>query len=122
MIIEDLPTERRLLASLLTEPAVLAGAGDLETQDFTDYRHWVVFAAIRQLQAESHDVGVIEVDEILAQRDRAYGSFLRERCGAAFMAELILESGPYNHAVLWEHDMWWLKQCGRLRRALEACA
>lgn len=120
MILQDQFTERRLLAALLTEPPVLAGADNVETADFTDYRHWVVFAAIRQLQTESHDIGVLEVDDILAQRDRTYGSFLRDRCGAAWMALLLLGCPPYNHEILWRHDMWWLKQCRRRREALEA--
>lgn len=122
MIIQDLLTERRLLVALLTEPVVLAAADSLETQDFTDYRHWVIFTAVRTLQSESADVSILDVDDVLAIRDATYGSFLRERCGAAFMAELVLECPPYNHAVLWEHDMQWLKNCRRLRDALEAAA
>jgi DnaB helicase-like protein len=122
MIIEEQETERRLLAALIVEPAVLAGAGDVETQDFTDYRHWVVFAAIRQLQTESHDVGVLEIDDILAQRDRTYGSFLVEKCGAAYLGVLLIDCPRYNHEILWRHDMWWLRECRRIRERLEACA
>lgn len=121
MILQDLFTETRILVALLTEPHVLAAAGDLETKDFTDYRHWVVFAAIRQLQTEGADVNLEEVDRLLEVRDRTYGSFLRERCGAAFMGELVCECPPYNHEpILWEHDMKWLKDCRRRRDALEA--
>lgn len=120
MILQDLLTERRFLVALLTEPSVLAAADDLETQDFTDYRHWIVFAAIRQLQSESADVCVEEVDEVLAIRDRTYGSFLREKAGAVFLGELVCECPMYNHAVLWEHDMTWLKACRRRREILEA--
>lgn len=116
-------TERRILTALLTEPHVLAAADALETQDFTDYRHWVVFAAIRQLQSESADVSILDVDDVLALRDKTYGSFLRERCGAAFMAELVLECPPYNQeAELWEHDMAWLKRLSKWRSKLEAAA
>lgn len=121
MTLQDLLTERRLLTALLTEPAVLAAAGSVETQDFTDYRHWVVFSAIRQLQTEGADVSIEEVDRVLEIRDHTYGSFLRERAGAAFMAEIVLECPPYNNEpVLWEHDMQWLKTCRRRRDALEA--
>lgn len=120
MIIQDLLTERRLLVALLTEPAVLAAADELETQDFTDYRHWVIFTAIRTLQSESADVSILDVDDVLAIRDATYGSFLRGRCGAAFMGELVCEFPPYNDQILWEHDMKWLKDCRRRREALEA--
>lgn len=122
MTIIDILTEQRLLAALITEPPVLAAADDIETQDFTEYTHWVVFAAIRQLQAESADVGVLEIDDILAQRDEVYGGFLRPKCGASFLGCLILDTEPYRHAVLWEHDIWWLKTLTKRRRALEAAA
>lgn len=122
MILSDTDTERRLLAALFDEPAVLAGADDVESADFTEYEHWVVFAAIRQLQTESHDIGVLEIDDILAQRDRTYGSFLRDKCGAAWMGILLLECPPYNHEILWRHDMWWLKECRRIRERLEELA
>lgn len=118
----DLLTERRMITALLTEPAVLAGAYEMETQDFTDYRHWVIFAAIRQLQQESADVSVLEVDRILVQRDQTYGTFLVEKAGAIYMAELLLECPPYNHEILWRHDMFWLKECRRIRERLEAVA
>lgn len=120
MIIQDLHTERRLLVAMLTEPAVLAAADDLETADFTDYRHWIVFAAIRQLQSECADVSILDVDDVLAVRDKTYGAFLRDQAGAAFMGELVCECPPYNHRELWEHDMQWLKDYARRRRALEA--
>lgn len=121
MTLQDLVTERRLLASLFTEPHVLAAADALETADFTDYRHWIVFSAIRQLQSEGADVSVEEVDRVLEIRDAKYGSFLRDKGGAAFMAELVLECPPYNHEpILWEYDMQWLKTCRRRRDALEA--
>lgn len=122
MIIRDLHTERRLLVALLTEPAVLAAADDLETQDFTDWCHWIVLGAIRTLQSEGADVSVEDVDEVLALRDEKYRSCWRERAGAAFLGELICDYPPYNHAVLWEHDMRWLKDCTRRRKILEEAA
>jgi len=122
VIIQDERTERRMIVALLTEPAVLAAADHLETQDFTDYRHWVIFAAIRLLQSEGADVSVLDVDEVLEIRSRTYGTFLQDKAGAAYMAELLLECSPYHHAVLWEHDMQWLKACSRRRQALEAAA
>src|SRR5690242_20577079 len=106
-----------MLAALITEPAVLAAADELETQDFTEYTHWVVFAAIRQLQSESADVGILEIDDILAQRDKVYGGFLRPKCGAAFLGCLLLDNEPYRYPVLWEHDMRWLKILHARRRA-----
>jgi replicative DNA helicase len=122
MIVFDVNTERRLLCGLLAEPAVLAGADAVETQDFTDYRHWVIFAAIRQLQTESADVSVLEVDRILTLRDRTYGTFLVGKAGAIYMAEILLECPLYNHEILWRHDMFWLRECRRIRERLEACA
>lgn len=122
MTIIDLITERRLLASLLTEPPVLSAADAVESRDFTDPHHWVVFAAIRQLQTEGADVCILEVNDILAQRDATYHTDLVAKAGLWFLVDLILESGRYNHAVLWEHDMWWLKELRRRREALEEAA
>jgi hypothetical protein len=118
--ITDETTEHKVIAALLTEPDFLAAASDLETQDFTDYRYWVIFAAVRQLQSEGADVDVLEVDRLLEQRDARFGSFLRPQCGAAFLGELVLDAAPYRgERVLWEHDLWWLRELRRRREALE---
>jgi hypothetical protein len=120
MILVDEITEHRMIAALLTEPAVLRAASSLETRDFTDYRYWVVFAAIRQLETEGADVDLLEVDRLLEQRDATYGSFLRPQCGAAFLGELVIDAAPYNdERVLWEHDLWWLRELRRRREKLE---
>lgn len=122
MTIIDVLTEQRLLAALICEPPVLAAADEIEVQDFTEFTHWVVFQQIRNLQAAQHDIGVLEIDDLLAERDKNYGVFLRPKCGAAFLGCLILDTEPYGHAVLWEHDMWWLRTLHARRRALEAAA
>lgn len=122
MIIQDLHTERRLLVAMLTEPEVLSAAAELETADFTDYRHWIAFAAIRQLQSEGADVSILDVDDVLAVRDKTYGAFLRDQAGAAFMGMLVCDYPPYNHAVLWEYDMFLLKTYARRRKILEDAA
>jgi hypothetical protein len=117
--IEDETTELKMIIGMLTEPDVLAAASEVETRDFTDYRFWVILAAIRQLQTEGADVDLLEVDRILEQRDSRYGSFLRPQCGAAVLGELVLDAAPYRGArVLWEHDMWWLKELRRRREAM----
>jgi len=120
MIISDEITEHRLIVALLTEPDVLRAASIVETRYFTDFRYWVVFAAIRQLETEGADVSVLDVDDVLAVRDRTYRSFLRPQCGAAFLGDLVIDAAPYNgKRVLWEHDMWWLRELRRRREKLE---
>lgn len=123
MTIFDEITERRILAGMMTEPAVFALCDDIETQDFTDFRHWVVLGAIRQLASEGADVGPVEVDDLLRQRDRSGSGAVAESCGIWFLAALVINMEPYRgERVLIEHDAWWLKALTRRRLALEAAS
>lgn len=122
MTLIDVLTERRLLAALIAEPLVLDAARDLETRDFTDYRHWVVFGAVRQLQHEGADIDVNQIDALLRQRDEMRDGFVSEMAGIWFLVDLLLETTPYCRAELWEHDLLWLRSLSDLRARLEAAA
>lgn len=113
----DILTEGRVLVALVREPAVLAAAEALELDDFADLRHQAVFTAIRELQARAMLVVPFEIDAWIRRHDAELGTSLAEKAGLAFIVELELDYEPYGHAVLWEHDMRWLRTLA-LRRAV----
>lgn len=116
MILVDLASEGRLLAAMLVEPAVLRAAGDVELDDFTDLRFRAALAAIRHLQSRWMLVDLFEVDAQLHRVDEDRDSNVAEQAGLAFLAMLLCSTPPYNHAVLWEHDMCWLRELANRRR------
>lgn len=123
MTIIDEITERQLLAGMLCEAHVLAVCDDVETDDFTDYRHWVVLAAIRQLQGESADVDPFEVDEVITQRDRTADKHIAQQAGAQFLSRLIAVTFTYGNAMtIVENDIRWLRVLAGRRRILVEAA
>lgn len=123
----DLVTERRILAALIVEPAVLRLADDLECGDFSDARFAHVLAAIRRLQATSADVGIDEIDHELQLedmvRDRMGAGAIAPLAGFWFLANLLLEFAPYgSETALVEHDLAWLRELSTRRRALRWAA
>jgi hypothetical protein len=123
----DLITERRLLASLIAEPLVLAIADDVEDQDFSDPRCRLVLASIRRLWSHGDPVTLDEID-----RDMQLQDMIREQVGAGsvadkagfwFIADLLLGFAPYRgERELALHDMGWLRALADRRRALENAA
>lgn len=126
----DLRTERRLLAALIAEPCVLAAADDVEEQDFSDLRHQVVLAAIRQLVADAADVDAGEIHDVIRIWDleaehgiRASKTHRLDSCGIWFLAELLISTEHYRgERVLYEHDMAWLRILADRRRNLRTSA
>lgn len=120
-------TERRLMASLIAEPSVLAAADDVECGDFSDPRLAHVLAAIRRLQACSADVGIDEIDHEIQledmSRDRVGAGKLQASVGFWFLVDLVVKSFcPYGADVLLHHDMWWLRELADRRRNLRSAA
>lgn len=116
-------TERRLMASLIAEPHVLAMADDLEDQDFSDPRCRHVLRAIRRLRVDGADVELDEIDHELRlqdmEREQVGAGAIADKAGFWFVAELLLEFTPYQHErVLVEHDMTWLRELADRRRNL----
>lgn len=122
MTIIDEITERRMIAAMILESAVLAAACDLELYDFTDYRLWLVLAAIRQLQTENADVTVDDIAAVLESQDHDKGTRYASLAGYALLGELVLDWAPYREAILWDHDIAWLRELSRRRRRLEEIA
>ncbi len=138
MTLTDLITERRLLASLMSEPNVLAMADALDEQDFSDPRHRHVLRAIRQLRADGADVGLDEIDHELKLQDMARASgggavvnddgswvfgagSVADKAGFWFLAELLIEFAPYrDKRELVEHDVAWLRELSCRRRTLRS--
>lgn len=124
MTLTDPITERRLLASLIAEPHVLAMADDVEDQDFSDPRCRSVLAAIRRLRADGADVGLVEIDhEIQLQdmdREKVGAGAVAEKAGFWFVAEILtMHFAPYrDETELLAHDMAWLRKLADRRREL----
>lgn len=112
----DTLTEGRILIALIVEPEILRGARELEVEDFTDLRHRAVFSAIRNLEARSILVDAFEIDAELRRRDEQCGSLLTELAGLAFIGALMLETTAYGNPILWEFDVWWLRELAQRRR------
>lgn len=80
-----LTAEASILGGILLRPEVLALLASLETDDFYDMRHKIVFEAIRTLEAASKpiDVAMVETEIERAGKLEAIG-------GVAFLGELAL--------------------------------
>lgn len=119
-VLVDLFTERRLLAALIAEPAVLAASDDVESQDFSDPRHRAVLAAIRQLVADNADVDADEIHGVIRLWDLERGTHLVDSAGEKFLVELLLSTAPYRgFEILVDHDVWWLRELANRRRSLQ---
>lgn len=116
MTLVDAATESRVIATLIFEPDVLPYATELELEDFTDPRHRAVLAAIRNLQARCMVVEMFELDAELRRQDERCGTTVADKAGAAFMADLALSAPGYCHPILWDHDVWWLRELANRRR------
>lgn len=95
--------ERRVLAAVITEPAKLAIAAELEIADFQDPRLAATFSALRNLQASNADIDAVAIAEYLtlqSARRGAASSDLRalhqQFCSALF--ELISNAPTYERA------------------------
>lgn len=127
MTLTDLITERRLLASLIAEPAVLAMADDVEDQDFSDPRCRLVLASIRRLVSYGDQVSLDEIDRDLKlqdmQREQIGAGAVAEKAGFWFIVNLLLEFAPYREErELARHDMVWLRTLADRRRSLASAA
>lgn len=118
MTLVDLNTELRLMAAFIVEPEVLRAADAVELWDFTDPRIQAVFSAIRKLQAISGDVhNIDEIVGCILQLDRVRETHVAEQAGYAFIGIAMLDTPTYGgHAILWEHDMQWLRELAVRRR------
>jgi DnaB helicase-like protein len=128
--LDDTLTEYRLLMALIFEPEVLGSADSVEVDDFTDPRCQAVLSAIRNLQHRGMLVNPIEIDAALRRLDDERGTTLAEKAGLVWIALVLLADSPcgfpvftpYNHAVLWEHDIAWLRELARRRQEIRSAA
>lgn len=90
-----LPVEARVLAGMIAEPDVLELCDDVESQDFVDMRHVVVFNAIRDVQNQNTTVNVDLVLEAIQSRAIEQCAFgILEHVNAEFLLELITKAPP----------------------------
>ena len=127
MTVADPITERRLMASIIVEPGVLAAADDVEDQDFSDPRLRHVLAAVRRLRACGADIGIDEIDHEIQladmEREQRSAGSVRDKCGFWFLVEIVVECfRPYGADALLHHDMWWLRELAERRRNLRNAA
>lgn len=108
--------ERRIVTSLLVEPALWFVFADVELDDFSDYRCRVWFSAIRDLQAKECDVSALAVLDRLADRDRQDGGHVAEHANGAWLAEGIFMSALYRVPSLAQHDAQLLRAIAARRR------
>lgn len=94
--------EARVLAEILTNPAALPLAPDLEVYDFTDLRLQAAFIAVRELEASGADIGLLEVADAIAMRDLAMGTHRADSVSVAFLGLLVLTADRYD-AASFEH-------------------
>ena len=118
----DLPTEFRVVLSLLTEPSTFALCSDLGLPDLTDYRLRAILTAIRSLPNHADAVSVDTVLDEIRLRDMANGTQVAELITLPWLAEMLLKFEPYRgECILLEHDLWWLRELSQRReRAVAA--
>lgn len=103
-------TERRLIAALIIEPSVLEAADGVELYDFTVPQYCAIFVAIRELQDQGLSVEPLAIDSEIRKLDEVRETTVAEKAGIGFIGALMLATEPYHEAVLWEHDMRWLRE------------
>lgn len=90
-----LPVEARVLAGMICEPDILDLCDDVESADFVDMRHVVVFNAIRDVQNQGVPVDVDLVLEAIQTRAIEQCAFgILEQVNAEFLCELITKAPP----------------------------
>lgn len=90
MILTCLPVEARVLVGMLTDPNVLALCDDVESADFVDMRHVVLFYGIRDAQAANGNVDVDSVVDAIQQRALETGAVgMAEAVGYKFIRDLV---------------------------------
>jgi replicative DNA helicase len=90
-----LPVEARVIAGMLCEDGVLEHCDDVESDDFVDMRHVVVFNAIRAVQSRGDKVEVVAVIEAIEAYAIDHGAFgVLDMAGEQFIQDLINKAPP----------------------------
>lgn len=119
--------EARVLAGLIFDPVILALCDSLEVDDFSDLRHRVVIAAVRNLRAADPNavISAESIDRYLLAEDGRRHTRLAEKAGMTFLAILLAENlwntyGEYGepNAAWLAHDLGQLRTLADRRRAL----
>ncbi len=110
-------TEARLLAACIVQPWVLALAVCIGVDDFTEYRHQVAFAALRDLQ-QTDSVSALAIADHVAMLDADRESCAADRVSPAWIGILLCSTPSYNAAILAERDVLWLRTLANRRRVL----
>ena len=106
-------TEARVLAAMLVEPFVLERCDDVETEDFADPRHQLLFMALRAVQADQHLF--FGLDDVMSWLER------NQYLGVTWfdLGDLIAGTSNYgsHDTVQLARDMEWLRTLAIRRRA-----
>jgi len=88
--------ERRVLAEILTNPAALAMADQLELGDLTDARHHRVLEAVREIQGAGDPIEILDVADAIAMRDVCLGTHAAESASIQFLIDLVSTADVYG--------------------------
>lgn len=95
-----LTAEASVLGGVLVRPAVLDKLAELEVDHFVDYRHKVVFAAMRSLAAAG-----TPIDHTTLEQEIARGGKLEAVGGIAFLGELAINVPTPDNVLAYAKDV-----------------
>ncbi len=95
-------TEARLLAGMICDEVVLEHASTLELADLTNYRAVELLTVMRNLQARGEKLDVIAILDEIERRDFEMDWHVGDRVNGYYLADLILDTQPYNFHYRYE--------------------
>ena len=116
-----LQLEWRVMASLVTEPALRFIFDAIELEDFTDFRCRVWFKAFRALQAAGEHVDALAILDRVEATDAQLDLHAAENANGAYLAHVLLATQPYKFPSLALFDAGLLHTYAQ-RRALQVAA
>jgi replicative DNA helicase len=117
-VIETRPDiERRVLAEVISNPAALALADQLELGDLTDARHHRVLEAVRELQGAGCPIDICDLADCIALRDLSLGTHASESASLPYLTDLVSEAERYDGLLgVFEADLRQLRLIANERR------